>query len=64
MQNPSVLMASVRELHDAYQTALIERDPDVEIWRRAYMERLVTLCDFIEYRAGVVRANGGKPEGD
>jgi len=60
VQSPSVLMASVRELHDAYQTAVLRCDPDVDLWRRAYMERLVMLCDVIEYRAGTIRANGGE----
>lgn len=57
-------MASVRELHDAYQEALREGSPDVETWKRAYLERVVMLCDDLEYRAGVVRANSGEQEGD
>ena len=56
-------MASVRELHDAYQEALREASPDVETWKRAYLERVVMLCDDLEYRAGVVRANSGEQEG-
>lgn len=64
MQNKSLLMASVRELHDAYQEALRENSEDVDIFKRAYIERVVMLCDFIEHRAGVVRANSGEQEGD
>jgi hypothetical protein len=46
------MVASVQELVQAYQRSLERNDPDVEVFRRALMERLVMLCDCVTDRAG------------
>ena len=61
-QTQSVMLASLRELAEAYLQAQRNRDRDELFWRARYCERLVMLCDAITDSSRVGGVDGHESE--